>query len=419
MTYNYHLKSLFIPMLISRATPLAGITLVFALVAHKTSEGLAIFAYTLALFSIISTLTAMCLSATGNVIARPTEDTSSAQDIFSAGLYVSGLAAGIATLCSCALLAGLHYFPGAKNLDTSAVAGLASLYIACIPLTIINTFFHLFHESSGFASACSRIKMVSITTGGCLLGGAYELFSPGYFLSSAIVFFIVTEAISFVAYALLSHRRGFHFRPKYHARKAMLLLKMGVPIAVGLGGQKVYFYLLNERLAALQGALVAQLSVFMTVAGLLLLPFMALSQAHSLFVSQVTGSTRQPYRHGLFWLVMLIGALLIFVGIAGKLLLSAVGGPVLEASPAFFATMACFLVSNGLLALNMGHLRGAGDTLVPQLTVNAVIFAALVPVFYFVTPVAPDVMWYMSLQSGALFCIAVGLGGRICWMSRL
>lgn len=77
------------------------------------------------------------------------------------------------------------------------------------------------------------------------------------------------------------------------------------------------------------------------------------------------------------------------------------------------ASLLLLLLSNGLLSLAMGHLRGMHDTLWPQLIGNLVIFSMLVPLIYLITPEPPKLEWYMTAQSVALLCTWSLLTARI------
>lgn len=414
MSYNEHLKKNYAPILVSRTVPIIGVSLVFSILARNDSDGLAIFAYTLALFSIISAITSMCLSAAGNVIAAPSQDKHSSQATFSAGLFLSCTIAATATLLSIALASMISWFPGAQTLCPYTITYLALIYTACIPMAVINTFLHLFHEGAGNAAACAKTKTFATCAGIAFLIPAW-IYGEEHLLAIGMSYFVVIELITFLTLIIFSRARGLSIAPRYNARTTAILFKLGLPVAIGLAGQKLYFYLLNERMAVLDTNLISQLSVFMTLSGLLLLPYVALGQAHSLYISKTLLDRHHSYWMGLSWLC-LITLIFATVGVLlGEWLLEFVGGSVLVPSGTLFITLLLFLFSNGLLSLAMGHLRGAGDTLTPQIAVNVMIFSTLIPVVYLMTPQVVDVAWYMNIQSIALLCVSLGLGLRI-WL---
>ena len=418
MRYFSHLKSIFIPMLLSRAIPVAGMTVLFSLIAHKSNSGLAVFSYALAIFTIISALSSMCVSATGNIVASPSTDIFSAQKIFSSGLCLSFVIAVIGTLVALILVRYIQFLPGAQSLNDETLHTLALLYIACIPLTVANTFLPLFHESSGSALTCTKIKTY-VTCAGCLfLEVAFFTADDHFFLFLAMCYFGLTELIAFLALAKLSADRSLEFRLFFCSKIVRKTLTLGLPIAVGLGGQKVYFYLLNERLAILDLRLVAELAVFMTLAGVLLIPYVTLSQAHSLYISKTTHHHIRAYWNGLVGLTLLTAALLLPGLLLNNALFALIGGATLPPSPSLLTVLLFFLVSNGLLSLTMGHLRGMHDTLMPQLIVNLIIFLTLVPALYFIAPDSPNLTWYMALQSLALLGIWALLTARIVILHR-
>ncbi|MNF55365.1 hypothetical protein D3C84_368220 [compost metagenome] len=418
MRYLSHLKSIFIPMLLSRAIPVAGITVLFSLIAHKSNNGLAVFSYALAIFTIISALSSMCLSATGNIVASPSSDIFFAQRVFSSGLCLSVVISAIGTFVALIIARYIQFLPGAQNLNEETLQTLALLYIVCIPLAVTNTFLHLFHESSGLALTCTKIKTF-VTCAGCIfLGVAFFTANAHLFLFLAMSYFGLTELIAFSALVKLSADRSLKFRLFFCRKTIKQTLTLGFPIAVGLGGQKIYFYFLNERLAILELQLVAELAVFMTLVGVLLIPYITLSQAHSLYISKTTHHRIDAYGLGFVGLIVLTAALLIPGLLLDDVIFALIGGRTLPPSPALLKVLPFFLVSNGLLSLTMGHLRGMHDTLTPQLVVNLATFLTLVPVFYFITPAPPSLTWYMAIQSLALLCIWAVLTARIVILHR-
>lgn len=231
-------------------------------------------------------------------------------------------------------------------------------------------------------------------------------------------YFPITEIITFVAFIKLSSARDFKFRLNFCAKTAMVILSLGLPIALGLSGQKFYFYLLNERLAYLDTRLLSELAIFTTLTGILLIPFAALSQAHSLYISKTPENRPRSYLFGLGWFAVISTLLLMLGAFFGDALFSLIGGSALAGTPAMLGTLALFLVSNGLLSMTMGHLRGMNDTLRPQLIANLTIFIVLVPLIYWVKPQQLDIRWYLLMQSLTILGIWLLLTLRIILLGR-
>jgi len=418
MSYFAHLKFNFLPMLLSRTIPVLAITLMFAMIAHSLNSELAVFSYALAILAVVSALFSMCLSATGNLIASPSVDVTMAQRIFSSGLYLSAVTALAATLTALALTQLVSVLPGAQKMDSVTLTRLMLIYIACIPLTIFNTFFHLFHESSGFALHCTKLKTIATLAGGGFLAISFLFTDQSNLLFCLMCYFILTEGIVLACFIKLSKQRSLQFRITRNGKIISQTLTLGLPIALGLGGQKIYFYLLNEQLAFLDFNLVSQLAIFMTLAGILLLPFISLGQAHSLYVSKTGRNLLSTYAYGIGWLILLTVIISITGVFFGSAMFTLVGGSTLLPSSGILAALLFFLVSNGLMSISMGHLRGMNDTLKPQIIVNVMIFITLIPIFYFFAPVPAELAWYMEIQSGALLMISAVLSVRIWILTR-
>ncbi|WP_296249208.1 hypothetical protein [Pseudomonas sp. UBA4194] len=413
MTYHGHLRKSYIPMLLSRTIPVAGITVLFSLVANISTTGLVLFAYTLAMFTILTALTSMCLGATGNIIARPFQDQKKAQEIFSSGLCLAALLCAVGTAVALMLASIVKFLPGGQLLEEAPLRWMAIIYISCIPFTVINTFLHIFHESSGSALNCTKIRTLSTVSGLCFLLASSRLVDKDIFVYLAMSYFVVTETISFYALRKLTTSKRLTFTLVFDRTIIRQTLSLGLPIAVGLAGQKFYFYLLNERLASLNLQLVAELAVFMTLAGLLLIPYTTLSQAHSLYVSKFPGSSLAAYGRGIIGHIILSTLLSTAILMNANRLFSTIGDTTLPASNTLVGALISLIFCNGLLSLAMAHLRGMNDTLKPQLLVNIVFFTALTPLLYSITPEPLTLPWYINLQAIALLCIWVILTFRI------
>ncbi|MFF7709193.1 hypothetical protein [Pseudomonas sp. NPDC007930] len=417
MHYFLHMKKVLLPMFIGRLVPVLGITLVFSLVAHSSSAQLATFAYALASLSVLTALTSMCLSATGNVIAGQGQGERGAQQVFSSGLLLAAALALVGTLAAMALAQTLWRLPGAGHFDLPYLVNMAWLYVLCVPFTIANVFFQLFHEGAGFASRCATVRTCAAGISGGLLWVALWFFSGRDFALMAMGYFFLSECLAFLAFIRLARQRGLRFKPALDAQWAQQILFLGVPVSFGLAGQKLYFYCLNERLAQASIDLVAQLAAFMNIAGLLLIPALALSQAHSVYVSKIAAGRGTAYGQGIGCFLLLMLVLAAAAVLLGEPVVALMSGVTLSYSPGLLAAIMVYLASSGFLALVMGHLRGMNDTLRPQLIVNLMLFTLLVPVIYCVAPATLGIMGYVWLQSAALALMGAVLSVRVWVLS--
>ena len=95
LTYEQNLKENLWNFIVSRLFPFFGISIAAALLAHKNIADLPVFAYVLAIFSVISTLFYMPLAAIGNIVHHQ-KNALTPQAIFESGLSIAVLFAAIA-----------------------------------------------------------------------------------------------------------------------------------------------------------------------------------------------------------------------------------------------------------------------------------------------------------------------------------
>ena len=412
MRYEEHMRGVLASFAISRFTPYCGITFLLAMVAHNQEGDLAFVAYVLAVYSVVAVMISMSLAATGNLIAGHIDSPIEKKDLFRGGFSASLVMACLALIISYAIFMLVEYLPGA-GMDADKVAALSSIYIGAIPLLVVNTFLHFFHEASGAARLCSMIK-AGVTVCSCAyLCGALYIVKGDYFIYWAMGYFLLSEALLLIALLRLSTLRELCFSPLYCKRTIRNVAVLGIPIALGMAGQKLYFFLLNERLASLKPVLVAQLSIYMSMIGFIMIPVIAYCQAHSLYISRYAEISSGSYMKGQLGLVVVMVVLLGGLLMAGDTLFFWVGGEVVVFDrEAFLSTSALFLAAS-ILSLSTSHLRGLCDTLAPQLMMNVVMLSVLVPIIYFVNAGSADIHFYLRLQSAGLLAGFILLQLRI------
>ena len=74
MRYEKHMRSFLLPLIVSRIIPYCGIAFLLALAAHNLASDVALIAYILAFFSVLSVMVSMPLAGIGNLIAEHSED---------------------------------------------------------------------------------------------------------------------------------------------------------------------------------------------------------------------------------------------------------------------------------------------------------------------------------------------------------
>lgn len=401
MGYEVYMKRTFVPFTASRLMPYCGITVLLAVVAHNRASDLELIAYVLAIYSVLSVTASMMLAATGNLVAEHSDNAQEKALLFRGGFSIVLLLALVSLALGLLIVLLMVHLPGAQ-IDVSKIQWLAAIYVGAIPLLVINTFLQFYHEACGEARACSKLKAGSTVLSLCYIAVAYSVAGAEEFTGWAMGYFFCGELLLLLGLLTLSCRRGLSFCPRYCALTARNILTLGLPIALGLAGQKLYFYLLNEKLAMVLPALLAQLSVCMSGLGLLMIPIIAYCQAHSLYVSSYRQNRSILYLKGLLGVCGLVVLLLSLLSVTGKFLFYWLGSNIIPFDGMTFITLACLLGSGSVLSLSTSHLRGLRDTLAPQMMMNIIMLSILIPIIYFVRVKEPDVHFYLRLQSAGL-----------------
>jgi len=402
LSYSKIIKKSLPAFTLGRLLPTLGISSVFLLMAHKSPDDLAVLAYVLAVASVISGFFSMILAMTGNKTASLAYHPEAQSALFTGGLTLAICVGGMGGL-SCLLTAYLiSATDSIQQMGQQVYWMLSLIYITSIPLLVINGFLQFFLEATGKASGCANARTSITVLCSAFLALLMGITSTDGFKYWAMSYFFISELLTLIFLIRLPGNQ--HYFSWTHAKEhATYFIRTGVPIAAGMSGQKLYFYLLTERLVRLNAHLVAELSVFMTVVGLLIIPSVALAQIHSLQVSRQIACSRQYFRAGLLWL--LGGSLLmsIVVYLIGEYVFLILGGSVLDYSPRLALTLIMFLVSSSLLSLAFGHLRALNETFFPQLLINVIMLAVLIPAIYAIEFNAPDLKDFLMLQSAAAF----------------
>lgn len=400
LSYSKIIKKSLSAFTLGRFLPTLGISAVFLFMAHKSPDYLAVFAYVLAVASVISGFFSMILAMTGNKTASLADDPEAQSALFTGGLTLAICVGGIGGL-SCLLTAYLiSATDGIQQMEEQVYWMLSLIYITSTPLLVINGFLQFFLEATGKASGCAKTRTSITILCSAFLALLMGTTSINDFKYWAMSYFFISELLALIFLIRLSGNQ--RYLSWTHAKgHATYFIRTGVPIAAGMSGQKLYFYLLTERLVRLNAHLVAELSVFMTVVGLLIIPSVALAQIHSLQVSRQITCSKQYFYAGLLWLLggLLLMSLVIYL--IGDYLFLLVGGSVVDYSPRLALTLIMFLLSSSLLSFAFGHLRALNETFFPQLLINVIMLALLIPTLYAIEFKAPDLEDFLMLQSAA------------------
>lgn len=412
LAYTENLKKNLWNFILSRLFPFFGISIAAALLAHKNILDLPAFAYVLAVFSVISTTFSMPLAAIGNIIHNKKESLLP-QQIFEEGLTVAALFSLLSLFVAALAMITIIQTTSLNTANNKSFLYLSIIYIPAIPLLVFNTFTHIFHEASDNAARCATIKKWCTSAGCGLLAIFFLLADKTSFCYFAIAYFPAVELATFVCLTRLSVRSGYRHVIKNPKNMLPSIVSLGFPIAAGMAGQKVYYYLLNSKLLSLSEKLAGDLSICMSVIGFLSIPLIGFSQLHSVYTSKNAADAETIYRRGLISCVVLLLAIGVIFSILGKLLFFIFGDDSLSFTMEGFISISVSIFCSGYFMLTTSHLRAMKDTLVPQLTINLIMLAVLIPVIYMSGITGESIYTYILLQSAAIFVAALLLQYRI------
>jgi hypothetical protein len=412
LSYNQTVQKSLPAFTIGRFIPTAGISIVFLLIAHKSPDALPVFSYVLAVATVVSAFSSLMLATVGNKAASLGHDIAARRDLFTGG-FTLALCSAILTPAACLVAA---YFAretsGAQFREENLFWNLSLIYISSTPLLVINTFLQLFLEATGKASRYSRTKTWVTCVCAATLTLSASFTTSNTFTLQAMSYFFITELLTLIILIRLVSDQNFcsFVQAKNFGSS---LLSTGLPIAAGLCGQKVFYYLLMERVARVDSTLVAQLTVFMSVIGLLVIPMLALCQIHSLQVSERPSRSASFYWRGLAWASGMLGLNAVVLYLAGEEVFQAIGGSVLPYDGTLYLLTVCFLGGSTLISFALAHLRARNETLAPQIFINVVMLLVFIPLIYSITFTSPTVKTFLFLQAAMawicflLLCIRI------------
>ena len=412
LAYTENLKKNLWNFILSRLFPFFGISIAAALLAHKNILDLPAFAYVLAIFSVVSTVFSMPLAAIGNILHNK-KDSLLPQQIFEEGLTTTVFFSFLSLVVAALALIAIRHTTPFNTANDEAFFYLSIIYIPAIPLLVINTFTHIFHEASDNAARCAAIKKWCTSIGCCLLAIAFLLTDKTSFCYFAIAYFSAVELATFICLTRLSAQTGYRHVIKLPRHMFPSIVSLGFPIAAGMAGQKVYYYLLNSKLLSLDEKLAADLSICMSVIGFLSIPLIGFAQLHSVYTSKHAQDTESIYSRGLIsCLVLLLVISAVFL-VMGNFLFFIFGDVSLSFTRESFFSISVSIFCSGYFMLTTSHLRAMKDTLIPQLTINLIMLAVLIPVIYMSGINGGSIYTYILLQSAATFVAALLLQYRI------
>lgn len=409
--YFKNIRSRIIPFITSRVVPFAGFTLITVMIARLNYPELGTFTYLTAMFSLPVVLMSMPLAMVGNFSAASKKTGESGSEIF-----LSGLPLAVILSVSGGFIAAFMLFYLVNTVDPNVdLAG--RIYCFCVPFLIINTYLFYYIESYISNKIMAKVKIASTFI------SAVAILSLSVFVDEIVTWhvfsvFLLIEIILFCLYVwvTVSHsdanlRQGIGLKITEASKK---LIVIGLPVALGLTGQKAVYFLITQRINDINSSLVADLSVMMSISGILSLPFAAFAQIHSLFVSENDFKFHyQIYKQGVVCGCIAIFSILILgVGCYYFLLELYNAAPDLY-SINYFVSISALFVASSLMLLSMSHLRALHDTLYPQSIAVLILLAGFIPVIWLHTFKSNALYKVIYIQAAFTMIIFVALSFRI------
>lgn len=409
--YFNNIRSKIIPFITSRVVPFAGFTLITVMIARLNYPELGTFTYLTAMFSLPVVLMSMPLAMVGNFSAESKKTGESGSEIF-----LSGLPLAILLSVSGGLIAAIMLFYFVSPVDKNVnLAG--EIYCICVPFLIINTYLFYYIESYISNKIMAKVKIASTFI------SAVAIVSLSVVVDKIVTWhvfsvFLLIEIILFCLYSwvIASHsdgnlKQGLCSKVTEASKK---LIVIGLPVALGLTGQKAVYFLITQRINDINSSLVADLSVMMSISGILSLPFAALAQIHSLFVSESDFKFHyQIFKQGIICGCIAIFSILI-IGTGGYYFLLKLynAAPVLY-NLNYFLSISSLFVASSLMLLSMSHLRALHDTLYPQSIAVLILLVGFIPVIWLHTFKDDALYKIIYIQAAFTMLIFVVLSFRI------
>ncbi|MCO7261049.1 hypothetical protein [Dickeya zeae] len=394
------------PFCVSRFAPYIGFMIITIVMARYNREELAIFSYFTALFALPITILSMPLAMIGNLVISGQRDGKSGGAIFLSGMPL----AIILSISGFFISWGIgDFFLNLYDKESYLV------YICCVPFLIFNNYLFFFIESfisSGFIAKVklflSLISSLLVSSISFYFGDIKAVYVFGSFLFIEVSFFF------FYGGVILYNKIDFKLIGLNYKRTTSQLIKFGSPIAIGLAGQKLVYFLLTQRLMGINPLYVSDLSVIMSVIGLISIPVGAFSQIHSLFVSERKLPEQYGFfKVGLFLILLICLFIMLLLSIFMKEVMMLYGNSALLNNADVYISIFLLFITSSYMQLGMSHLRAINDTLIPQGVANIVLIVLFLPIIWMPSFSSMSVPSFIIVQAVCLFIICLFLFLRV------
>lgn len=424
--YNRYIVERIFPFSISRLMPFISTACLTLFLARASFDGLSVFGYLMSVFMIVTTILLMPLMVVGNLIAGK-KKTLVLRTYLYTGIMLAFFLGAISMSINYAILDTIVPFNSFSGVRKEQIRLSANIYLSSTIIMGVNTFLFTYMEAVGQQRNVSISKTISsvssvvfiITTLGVLESECPLIYAMGSFLLSEVILVILLAGSLFLSKSKkhLIQCQPFNYLQYKAAREVM---RLGLPIGIGMGIQKIVYYLLNERLLSIDMQYVALLSVFSSITALLLIPIGAFSQANSLYISRKNGNCLYSFVPSLAGWSSLTGSILILGWLSFPYLLSLFGAeiPGSENKLKLLWAFMALTISSGFLTFATSALRGVHDTLVPQVAINCVMIGLFIPLIWSGLFVKASFTSFIYVQSSFLLLCGAALVIRYYSISK-
>lgn len=376
--FSFYLENIF-RFTANRFFPYISMALVGILIANKNMEEFAFFSYIASAFIFPATIATFMFMAIGNLTSKNQER--GAEEIFISSLAMAFISAGLVGFACLLIIFSSKEELNILPLSYNAIS-FEYTYLSYIIIYIFNSFFNCFfeaHVKDGTSSIARLVNFIPL-----IFSSLYVFFKlPSENSSLTIVQLMLgCSAVELVYYCYKARKLdvwGAKFQPLLFKQ----LFTLGAPTGIGLALQRFAFFIVNKKLFLVDKDLVSIFSIAISIVSLMAIPVSAFTQIHSIYVTRKAKIGLSLDAFGLLAMSMFL-PLVIFLGF-GKtvLLLFGISHKMLADHPYLIESVTSIFLVTGLLMLVSSHIRALGNTLVPQLVINIMIYSVYVgSVFY-------------------------------------
>ncbi|WP_304526828.1 hypothetical protein [Halomonas sp. I5-271120] len=423
-SYKTFISTRMAPFSVTRFMPFASTATLILFLSRSSFDALSVFGYLMSVFMVATTILTMPLMVVGNLVAR-NPNNNGIGIYFYSGILLAFILGVIAAAINYAIVTYYVSFDGMTGFTYAKVIPYVTLYLLSIVVLSINSFLYIYMEALGLQRSVSRSKLISsISTIGFIVI-ALGVLNPKSPLAYSMGSFILGEGLllcSLLMFLVFRNCKECLIPPPKSRYLRLLpmhnIMSLGLPVAVGMGGQKAIYYLINDRLLTLDIDYVGMLSVFSSISALVLIPVAAFCQANSLAVSRKPGKCFDNFFYSVAgWVLVIVPTL--FIGCVFFPVLVRLFGLNDELAgydASILLALVVFVVSSGILTFATSALRGMRDTFVPQVAITSVMLMLFIPLIW--SNLFDDASFVSIIYSQSLFLFLCGVAMTIRYFQK-